>query len=95
MSSRDGVGKPQALFWFAHAKLGREDVSMAVAAFTERSAKMQVRKRLGKQGVIERISPVPYAHAWVMQLCWTPECGFNGARCGICTIRLRRLRNQA
>lgn len=60
----------QAQFWFVHARVGREDVALAVAAFTERSARVQARKTLGADSEIEGVTAVPYAHAWVVNLGW-------------------------
>ncbi len=54
-------------FWYVEATLGvGGHVSLAVAAFTERSARIQARKRLGKTVTIDRVGLVEYAHAWVI-----------------------------
>lgn len=63
-----------AKFWYVHAVLSgkshdfdaRREICLAVAAFTERSARMQARKRLGKAAIIKEVGPVQYAHAWVI-----------------------------
>jgi hypothetical protein len=60
----------QARFWFVHAEQGGEHVNLAVAAFTERSARVQARKLLGPGYTISEVDPVLYAHAWVMDLEW-------------------------
>lgn len=65
--------KAQTRFWFVHARVGNKPVNLAVAAFTERSAKVQARKRLGPQATIEQVTAVVYAHAWVMNHGWRPE----------------------
>lgn len=64
--------KEQTRFWFVHAKAQNptESVALAVAAFTERSARRQVRRTLGKGFVIVDVSPIPYPHAWVVNLVW-------------------------
>lgn len=62
-------------FWFVHAraKSGGEAVNLAVAAFTERSARVQARKRLGPGFAIDGVNPVRYAHAWVLNHAWRPR----------------------
>jgi hypothetical protein len=64
----------QTLFWFVHARHEQRHVKVAVAAFTERSARVQARKLLnlsqGSQFTIEQVSPVTYAHAWVIDYGW-------------------------
>lgn len=67
--------KQQAHFWFVHAKVGNQAVNLAVSAFTERSARIQARKRLGlgKDVVIDEASRVIYAHAWVINHGWFPK----------------------
>ena len=62
--------KPQCWFWFVHAKGGSQDVGLAVAAFTERSARRQARKQLGPAFEIGPISAVGYAHAWPIDVGW-------------------------
>ena len=64
--------KEQARFWFVHARNSRETVNLAVAAFTERSARVQARKRLGPRFTITEVGSVDYAHAWVMHHGWKP-----------------------
>ncbi len=66
------MSKPQTLFWFVHANYGAKGVCFAVAAFTERSARVQARKQLGPKGVITDVQPVPYAHAWPIDFMWRP-----------------------
>jgi predicted mannosyl-3-phosphoglycerate phosphatase (HAD superfamily) len=71
-----GMGRiAQTRFWFVHAraKAGGEHVNLAVAAFTERSAKRQARIALGAGFDIEAPAPVRYAHAWVMNHGWSPK----------------------
>jgi hypothetical protein len=54
-------------FWFVQVELSAKPLrhaSYAVAAFTERSARVQTRKRIGKGPKIIRVNPVDYAHAW-------------------------------
>ena len=63
--------KEQTRFWFAHVQVDEKKLAVGVAAFTERSARMQVRKLLGPEAYIGGISPVSYAHAWVLDLTWT------------------------
>jgi len=58
----------QARFWFVDAVNSTERLCLAVAAFTERSAKIQARKQLGGEWVIKDASPVKYAHAWVIDM---------------------------
>lgn len=53
----------QARFWFGYARRDGVSIGLAVAAFTERSARLQVRKLLGASARIE-LSPMRYAHAW-------------------------------
>jgi len=54
-------------FWFVRARRdGEPEVCLAVAAFTARSARVQARKQLGPEFVIEEPAPVCYAHAWVI-----------------------------
>jgi hypothetical protein len=60
----------QPSFWFVEAHVGKEHVGLAVAAFTERSARVQARKRIGRDAVIAGVSPVRYAHAWVINFGW-------------------------
>ncbi len=53
--------------WFVHVRLTLKParkVAYIVAAYTERSARVQARKRLGKGPVITEVNRVPYAHAW-------------------------------
>jgi len=58
----------QALFWFVHSRRDGLETCLAVAAFTARSARVQARKRLGPDSEILGVSPVAYAHAWVIEL---------------------------
>lgn len=64
--------KKQCGFWFVHAKAknGHEAVNVAVAAFTERSARMQARRCIGAGFYIKEANPICYAHAWVMNHTW-------------------------
>ncbi len=64
----------QTRFWFAHAAStnGGKDVALAVSAFTEKSARLQVRKIVGPDFLIKQITPLMYAHAWVVNLGWRP-----------------------
>jgi hypothetical protein len=56
--------REQARFWFVHAKAGSgESACLAVAAFTERSAKAQARKAMGPGWTFEATA-VYYAHVW-------------------------------
>ncbi len=53
--------------WYVHVRLTekpRRDAGYIVAAFTERSAKVQTRKRVGSTAKILDANPVAYAHAW-------------------------------
>lgn len=63
--------KEQARFWFVHAKHGGISINLAVSAFTERSARMQARKRLGPSCMIVEANPVVFAHAWVIDHGWS------------------------
>lgn len=58
--------QPHARFWFGHARLNGRTLALAVAAFTERSARMHIRKRLGPAAQIDDVQPVVYAHAWLI-----------------------------
>ncbi len=59
--------KPQALFWFVTAVVaGDRQIGLAVAAFTENSARRQARKRLGSGAAIKEVAKVLYAHAWAI-----------------------------
>jgi hypothetical protein len=56
-------------FWFVRAHRSQHpqrSVALAVAAFTARSASAQARKRLGPTFTILKVSPILYAHAWVI-----------------------------
>ena len=54
-------------FWFVRARRdGEPEVCLAVAAFTARSARVQARKQLGTDFVIEDPVPVCYANAWLI-----------------------------
>lgn len=55
-------------FWFIHATRDELKMCLAVAAFTERSAKVQARKALGPRAVITAANPVCYAHAWFIDM---------------------------
>ena len=67
--------KPQCGFWFVHARRGHQTVSVAVAAHTARSARVQARKRIGPTFAILEVNPIIYAHAWVMNHGWVPSSG--------------------
>lgn len=65
----------QTFFWFVHARnpLTKENVGLAVSAFTARSARVQARKTLGMVFVIESVDAVADAHAWVVNFTWKPR----------------------
>lgn len=69
--------KEQCRFWFVHARVkdGMDVVNLAVAAFTQRSARVQARKRLGPHFTIEEPSAIIYADAWVLDHGWQRGIG--------------------
>lgn len=57
----------QMRFWFVDARSDDSaSVCVAVAAWTERSARVQARKLLGPDWVIDPPKPVQFAHAWLI-----------------------------
>lgn len=62
--------KEQTRFWFVHARYHTTPMCLAVAAFTERSARVQATEAMGPHGTIESVTAVPYAHAWKIDLGW-------------------------
>jgi len=64
--------REQARFWFVHSRLDGRETCLAVAAFTARSARVQARKRLGPDSEILEVSPVEYAHAWIIDFGFVP-----------------------
>ncbi len=62
--------KQQAPCWFVHGMRGKERVHLAVAAFTERSARVKARKRIGPTFAIREIIPITFGQAWVIDHGW-------------------------
>ncbi len=53
--------------WFVQVRLTDKPLrfaSLLAVAHTEKSARMQARKQLGKGPAILYVNPVKYAHAW-------------------------------